>query len=100
MDTKKLCLLNLKEIDLLSEQILNLEKNKQKIYVKISQLKELIVLENQKFINQKAVVEDSRGKHLILPCISIRCGEDFEPIFQFNSREERNKFAFVSWVNP
>jgi hypothetical protein len=100
MDTKKLCLLKLKEIDLLTEQILNLEKNKQKIYVEISQLKESIVLENQKFINQKAVVEDSRGKHIILPCISIRCGEDFEPIFQFNSREERNKFAFVSWVNP
>ena len=100
MDTKKLCLLKLKEIDLLTDQILNLEKNKQKIYVEISQLKESIVLENQKFINQKAVVEDSRGKHIILPCISIRCGEDFEPIFQFNSREERNKFAFVSWVNP
>ncbi len=98
MNTKTLCLLKLREIDSLNEQLLKLEKKKQNIYLEISQLKESIVLENQKFINVKAVVEDSRGKHIILPCISIRCGEDFEPIFQFNSREERNKFAFVSWV--
>ena len=99
MDTKTLCLLKLREIDSLNDQVLKLEKKKQNIYLEISELKQAIILENEKFINVKAVVEDLRdGKRLIMPCKSIRCGEDFEPIFQFNTREERSKLAFIYWV--
>jgi hypothetical protein len=99
MNAKKLCLIKLQSIDLINEQILSLEKNKQKIYLEISYLKESIILENQIFINQRAIVEHPNGKQSIMHCLSVRCSEDFEPIFQFNNKEERNKLTFVGWVS-
>jgi hypothetical protein len=98
LSNKGKCLIKLREIDSLNEQLFKLEKKKQNIYLEISELKKAIILENEIYLWKFAKAIDLKGNILIKQCISIRCSEDFEPVFEFSERGERNKLRFLSWA--
>lgn len=98
MSLKNICILTQREIDSLEDKILEIKKNIARLNQDISDLKQIIILNNSHLIGKPAIVEDENCNKIILSCKSIRCGDDYEPIFYFNDKKDKKHFTFVEWV--